>query len=202
MELYRNEQMEQELQRKIGTIAAARCGDTVPADAVDRIATETQHIIGSGYGTMLAAVAKLAEFSEDHGYPVGIRGLIGNLYVSHLLGIASLDPMTLGLRWESCLGLDGNRAPEITLNVAAELLEDIKAYLGEILPECDIVHGLPGMAPSKVIVVPKASGEYDPSREYFAIDLCPHKLMGLVGQARQRSDPAWSPGARTFSPQN
>lgn len=159
--LYRDSQMEQELHNKIHEIANKRHGGAVPADVQDRIATEERHIFGNSHGTLLAVAAKLAEFSESRGCPVGFRGLTGNLYLSYLLGLAAVDPMELGLRWEGCLGLDGTRAPQFTLNVAGGLLEEMAAYLGELLPG------------------------YDPDAECPAIRLCPHALMDRVWEARQ-----------------
>ncbi len=159
--LYRDSQMEQELRGKIHEIANERHGGAVPADVRDRIATEERHIFGGGHGTLLAIAAKLAEFSESQGCPVGFRGLTGNLYLSYLLGLAAVDPMELGLRWEGCLGLDGMRAPVFALNVAGGLLEEMAAYLGELLPG------------------------YDPDAERPAIRLCPHALMDRVWEARR-----------------
>ncbi len=182
--LYRNERMERELLEKLHALAAKRYGENTPVDVEERIALETRHIFGNGYGTMLAAVARLAEFSAERGYPVSFRGHIGSLLLAYLLGIAANDPMGLGLRWESCLGPAGDRRPEITLNVAGELLADTRAHLGTVLPECDI---LPGRTPWQAIVVPKASGGYDPAREYFSLSLCPHELISLVGAARRQS---------------
>lgn len=159
--LYRDSRMEQELRGKIHAIANKKYGGAIPADVRDRIAAEERHIFDNGHGTLLAVVAKLAKFSESRGCPVGFRGLTGNLYLSHLLGLAAVDPMELGLRWEGCLGMDGTRAPVFTLNVAGELLENMTAYLGELLPG------------------------YDPSDEHPAIRLCPHELMDRVREARQ-----------------
>lgn len=160
--LYRNEQIEQEMLRKIDISAANRYGEDIPADVQDRIETEKQHIIDSGHGTILAVAAKLVEFSANRGYPVGIRGLVGNLYLAHLLGISVNDPLVLGLHWRGFLGLDGTRMQPITLNVAPALLDDMTAYLADLLP---------GYAPD----------------DYPTVKLCPHELMGLVGQARQQS---------------
>lgn len=159
--LYRDSQLEQELRGKIHEIANERHGGAVPADVQERIAVEERHIFGNGHGTLLAVAAKLAEFSESRGCPVGFRGLTGNLYLSYLLGLAAVDPMELGLRWEGCLGLDGTRAPQFTLNVAGGLLEEMTAYLGELLPG------------------------YDPGAERPAIRLCPHALMDRVWEARR-----------------
>ena len=159
--LYHNSQMEQELHSKIDAAANERHGGAVPADVQERIAAEKQHIFGNGHGTLLAVAAKLAEFSESRGCPVGFRGLTGNLYLSHLLGLAAVDPMGLGLRWEGCLGLDGTRTTQFTMNVAGGLLEDMAAYLGELLPG------------------------YDPSGEHPAIRLCPHALMDRIWEARR-----------------
>lgn len=163
MESYRNEQMEQELQEKIKAAATSLYGEDIPADVQDRIEMEKQHIIGSGHGTILAVAAKLAEYSADRGYPVGIRGLIGNLYIAHLLGIAVNDPLDLGLPWAGCLGPDGTRMQPITLNVAPALLNSMTAYLTDLLPG------------------------YDPDDDGPTIKLCPHELINLVGQARQQS---------------
>lgn len=162
MESYRNEQMEQELQEKIKAAATSLYGEDIPANVKDRIETEKQHIINNGHGTILAVAAKLVEFSANRGYPVGIRGLIGNLYLAHLLGIAVNDPLDLGLSWAGCLGPDGTRMQPITFNVAPALLNSMTAYLTDLLPG------------------------YDPD-DYPTIKLCPHELMGLVGQARQQS---------------
>lgn len=161
--IYQDIQMAQELLEKIDTAVSARFGEDIPADVADRIATEKRHIINNGYGPILAAAARLVGFSADHGYPVGIRGLIGNLYIAHLLGIAVNDPLDLGLRWEGCLGLDGTRMQTIILNVAPNLLQAMTAYLGMLLPG------------------------YDPSDEHPAIRLYPHVLMGRVGEPQRQT---------------
>ena len=161
--IYRNEQMEQELLNKIAELTVARHGENIPALIADRIATEKRHIIDNSHGTTLAVAAKLAEFSEERGFPVGFRGLTGNLYLSYLLGLAALDPLELGLRWEGCLGLAGKRAPSFTLNITPTLLEDMTAYLGTLLPG------------------------YDPNGDHPVIKLCPHALIGLAGEARRQA---------------
>ena len=162
--IYRNSQLEQELLDKINASATAHHGENIPADIADRIAMETRHILDNGHGTILAIAAQLAEFSKNRGYPVGFRGLIGNLYLSYLLGLAALDPLALGLRWEGCLGLAGTRMPTITINVAPTLMEGMTAYLGTLLP---------------------ASND-----NYPAIRLCPHALIGLAGEARRQAGSA------------
>ena len=191
--IYRSVQMEYDLINKINDRVNERFNGDVPPDIQKRIAAETQHIIDGGHGTLFAAVASLAEFSADHGYPVGVRGLIGNLYVAHLLGIAVNDPMKLGLRYEGFLGLDGNHAQPVTLNAASEVLNDLRAHLRKILPDCDVLFG-PGIPRWKIIIVPRASGVYDPGNEYSTLTLCPHELMTLGGEAGRR--PA---GADDFS---
>lgn len=155
--------MEQELLDRIGKLAAGRFGEGVPAHIQARIAAEERHIFGSGHGTLLAVAAKLAESSENRDCPVGVRGLTGNLYLSYLLDLAAVNPMELGLRWEGCLGPDRARAPVFALNVAGRLLEDMAAYLAEILPG------------------------YDPDEEHPAIRLCPHALMDRVWEARRQA---------------
>lgn len=158
--IYRDSQLEQELLDKISASATAHHGENIPADIADRIAVETRHILDNGHGTILAIAARLAEFSEERGFPVGFRGLTGSLYLSYLLGLAALDPLELGLRWEGCLGLAGKRAPSFTLNVAPTLLEDMTAYLGTLLP---------------------TNGNHP------VIKLCPHALIGLAGEARRQA---------------
>ena len=206
---YRNHQMEQALLDKINAAANKRYGGSVPPEVQARIAVETQHIVDSGHGTLFAAVASLAEFSAAHGYPVGVRGLIGNLYIAHLLGICVNDPMELGLRYEGFLGLDGNHAQPVTLNVADEVLNDLRAHLREILPDYDVLFG-PGIPDRKIIIVPRASGAYDPGNEYLTLTLCPHELMTLGGEAGRRPagaddfsealDPQRLPGRRVRYP--
>ncbi len=161
--IYRDSHLERDLLDKINASAAARFGEDIPADVADRIATETRHILDNGHGAILAVAAKLAEFSEERGYPVGFRGLTGNLYLSYLLGLAALDPLALGLRWEGCLGLAGTQMPTITINVAPTLLEDMTAYLGTLLPG------------------------YDPNGDCPSIRLCPHVLMARAGEVRRQT---------------
>lgn len=161
--IYRDSQLEQELLDKISASATAHHGENIPADIADRIAVETRHILDNGHGTILAIAARLAEFSEERGFPVGFRGLTGSLYLSYLLGLAALDPLELGLRWEGCLGLAGKRAPSFTLNVAPTLLEDMTAYLGTLLP---------------------TNGDHP------VIKLCPHALIGLAGETRRQAGSA------------
>lgn len=191
--IYRNTQMEHDLISKINDRVNKRFNGSIPSDIQKRIAAETQHIIDSGHGALFAAAASLTEFSAAHDYPVGVRGLVGNLYIAHLLGIAVNDPMKLGLRYEGFLGLDVNDAQPVTFNVAVEVLNDLRAHLREILPDCDVLFG-PGLPRWKIIIVPRASGVYDPGNEYLTLTLCPHELMTLAGEAGRR--PA---GADDFS---
>ena len=188
---YRNHQMEQALLDKINTAADRMHGGSVPPDIQEGVTAETRHIIDSGHGTLFAAVASLAEFSAAHGYPVGVRGLIGNLYIAHLLGIAVNDPMELGLPWEGCLGLDGSRVPEIFLNVADEVYKDLEAHLSAIFPECDVYFGIPASETSwGIVIVPKSSGAYDPGNEYLRFKMCPNRLMSRVSKALRRAGTA------------
>lgn len=185
--MYRNNQMEQDLLDKINDSAHKHYAGGIPPEAQERIAMEIRNITDSGYGTQLAIAAAMAEYSAAHGYPVGVRGHIGDLLIAHLLGIATLDPMELGLHWEGCLGPDGSRMPEITLNVAPELLNGLRARLREILPDCDVLFG-PGVPGKRTIIVPRDSGPYNPDNEYLSVTLYPHELMSRVGQVRRRAD--------------
>lgn len=96
LRVYQERPFRKPLRGKIDAAANERHGGAVPVDVQERIATEKQHIFGSGHGTLLAVAAKLAEFSESRGCPVGFRGLTGNLYLSHLLGLAAVDPRSWG----------------------------------------------------------------------------------------------------------
>lgn len=185
--LYRNKRIEQNFRDNIYAAAAKRYGEFLPQAVWERIAIEEQHIFENGYATMFFAISKLAEFSSEHGYPVSFRGTVGNLIIAYLTGISANDPMELELPWESCLGLNGDQTPQITLNVAAELQDSLREYLKSLLPECDVIYDLPDMPPYKIVIVPKDSGLYDPGREYFSFSLCPHKLMSMAGKAMQRS---------------
>lgn len=185
--LYQNNLMEQNLLDKINVSAHKHYAGDIPPEAQERIAAEIRHISDNGHGTRLVIAAAMADYSAAHGYPVGIRGHIGDLLIAHLLGIATLDPMELGLHWEGCLGPDGSRMPEITLNVAPELLNGLRAHLREIFPDCDVLFG-PGVPSKKTVVVPRDSGPYDPDNEYLSITLCPHELMSRAGEVRCRAD--------------
>lgn len=156
----RSARMERELLDRIDALAAGRFRGNVPPPVAERIAAEKRHIFGNGHGTLLAAAAKLAAFSEERGCPVGFRGLTGNLYLSHLLGLAALDPTELGLRWEGCLGPDGRRAPVFTLNIDPGLTEAMASYSREL----------------------RAAPSGD-----CGVRLCPHPLMGRVGELRRRT---------------
>lgn len=188
---YRNRQLEQALLDKINAAAINHYNGDIPPEVQARIAVETEHILSNGYGALLTVAAAIAEFSAAHGYPVGIRGLIGNLYIAHLLGITVCDPMELGLPWEGCLGLDGKRTPEIFLNVADEIYRDLRAHLGTILPECDVLLGIPASETSwGIVIVPKSSGAYDPDNEYLRLKMCPNKLLSRVGKALRKAGTA------------
>ena len=185
--LYQNNQMEQDLLTKINDSAHKHYAGDIPPDIQERIAVETRHITDNGHGTQLAIAAAMADYSADHGYPVGVRGHIGDLLIAHLLGIATLDPMELGLHWEGCLGLDGSQMQEITLNVAPELSNGLRAHLRELLPDCDVLFG-PGVPGKKTVIVPRDSGPYNPDDEYLSVTLYPHELMSRAGQVRRRAD--------------
>lgn len=70
--LYRNDQLEQDLLKKINDKATERYGGDIPPEVRERIDTETRHIFGNGHGTRLAIAAAVAEYSAAHGYPVGV----------------------------------------------------------------------------------------------------------------------------------
>ena len=188
---YRNRQLEQALLDKINAAANKLFNGNVPREVQARITVETEHILNSGSAALLTVAAAIADYSAAHGYPVGIRGLIGNLYIAHLLGIAVNDPLELGLPWEGCLGLDGKRTPEIFLNVADEVYRDLRAHLGTILPECDVLLGIPASETSwGIVIVPKSSGAYDPDDEYLRLKMCPNKLLSRVGKALRKAGTA------------
>lgn len=185
--LYRNSEMEQELLSKINDRANKRFDGNIPPDIQKRIAAETQHIINSGHGILLAIAASLAQFSAARGYPISIRGPIHNLYVAFLLGITANDPLELGLHWESCLGPDGSQMPEVVLHAANEVLDDLRAHLRELLPDCDVLFGLPATTTWGVVIIPKSSGAYGPANKYPCLKLYPGELMSRMGQARQQA---------------
>lgn len=180
--LYRSDMLEDVLDSRIEALLRNR-----PEIVLNRVAVERRHIGDSGSATLLALAAELADFSRERGYPMGFRGLFGNLYLAHLLGIAALDPMELGLRWAGCLGWSGSRQLELNLNVAPELLPELHARLEELLlPECTLQKD--SKAQGKYILIPEGGGGSNPTHRYLSISLCPHSLFSQLGRAQRQSE--------------
>lgn len=68
-------------------------GENPPTEVLDRLQTELDIILPNKYDSIYMLTRVLALHSLSQGYPVGIRGVGGNSFVSFLLGITDFNPL-------------------------------------------------------------------------------------------------------------
>lgn len=173
-----NKQIEQELLNKIKVSLNLKYGSAIPPDIEERVAAEMRLSSDSGYIRLLAIAAAVVDYSATRGYHVGIRGMIGNMLMAHLLGIAACDPLKLGLRYEGCLGLNATQMQDILLNVAPEILAGLRAHLHKLFPDCSILWD-PDNRSIDIMC--------DSDCEYPTVTIYPNERMSLVETAWRRT---------------
>ena len=68
-------------------------GENPPTEVLDRLQAELDIILPNRYDSIYMLTRALAVHSLSQGYPVGIRGVGGNSFVSFLLGITDFNPL-------------------------------------------------------------------------------------------------------------
>jgi len=104
--------------------AKEKYGEILPDSISKRLKVETDNIVKNGYAAAYMTARKFVKLSNDDGYVVGSRGCLGASLVAYLLGITEVDPIKFNIPYETLMGLDGNKAHDIELNVSDDYWDD------------------------------------------------------------------------------
>ena len=119
-------------------------GDNPPRHVKERLDFELNSIFENGYAVLYMIAQKLVEKSNDAGYMVGSRGCVGASLVAYLLGITEIDPIKYDIPFETLSGIDGNKMPDIVLNVSGDYQTSIHKYAEEVFGKDKLKFGILG----------------------------------------------------------
>ena len=120
---------------KMTTICMARAaeiyGDDLPIDVKERLDYELDSITKNGYTAAYMIAQKAVQTSAQNGYGACLRGCVGASLVAFLLGIVETNPMTYNIPFETFAGIDGDKTPDIDLDVRTGGWGDIYGEIQE-----------------------------------------------------------------------
>jgi DNA polymerase III alpha subunit (gram-positive type) len=118
------------LEARVQKAIKNRYGDVLQTKVIERMNRELEVIKEQGTAErfLILSDALCATGAEPDEF--FLRGSTGSLIVAYLLGLSSADPLDeqLPLYAEVCLGVDGERKPEMELNVDSGLLKKLADY--------------------------------------------------------------------------
>lgn|GEM_PF-6744596 len=192
--------LEHELKERIEAAARERY-DAVLAESIrHRIQEEWQLFKNQELESIFAALVKLCDYSREKGYPVQVRGSLGNLVMAYLTDMVPDDPLPYGLTLEGYFGIQKDRSGYFELNFAEDIYEEIQEQLAACFPHGQLVRvsmvkmitvgerPVPVMAawdrhPEKVMIIPdkRQLYEYMPLRQHVDRDgrLCSGLYTGF-----------------------
>lgn len=115
-------------------------GSSIPGLVGERISHELQIIKEKEYASYFLLWRLLTQFSREHKCYHYARGISGSSYVAYALGITDVNPLPreyggCDIPFESMVGLDGGKFPDIDMNFCSGmqplLLEYLKTIFGE-----------------------------------------------------------------------
>ncbi len=107
-------------------------GNPLPTEVKERLDKELNSIIeNEDFATLYMIAQKLVKKSNEDGYIVGSRGGIASSLVAYCIGITEVDPIKYKIPFETFAGFYGEREPDIDLNFAGEIQENIQEYVKE-----------------------------------------------------------------------
>ena len=108
-------------------------GSHLSKELEDRLNKELKSIIENGFATIYIIAQRLVSKSNEDGYIVGTRGLVGSSLVAYCIGITEIDPIKYNIPFETFAGFKGDKEPDIDLNFAGEYQKIGQEYVKDIL---------------------------------------------------------------------
>ena len=104
-------------------------GEKLPENVENRLELELDTIIKNDFEIMYLLASEAVKKSNEEGYLVSTRGCVGDSFVAYLLGITEYNPIEYNLPFEVFAGKDYDREPDIDLNFAPEIRDEIINYI-------------------------------------------------------------------------
>lgn len=150
-------------------------GDTLSKEVEERLNKELKLIIENGYSTLYIIAQRLVKKAKDDGYIVGNRGAVGSSLVAYCLGITETDSIKYNIPFEVFAGFNGDKEPDIDLNVAYEYQDRAQEYISNILEGATTYKA--GHHPGGIIVVPKGREIYEFTPIQYSEDECNSNII-------------------------
>lgn len=119
-------------------------GNLLPKEVQERLNVELNFIIDNEFDIVYMIAQKLVEKANKDGYFIGIRGYIGSPFVTYLLGITQVNPLSkeyggFEIPFEIPTKEMENKRVDIKLTVATEYYKEICEYMNDILKKENIM---------------------------------------------------------------
>jgi DNA polymerase III alpha subunit (gram-positive type) len=124
-----------EIEERISKGIPQAFGEKPAAGIPERIDGEMKLLKEQNLEILFSAVVRLCGYSVENGYPVQVRGQLGNLAIAYLAGIVPDNPLAYRLTPEGFFGIEGNKPELFELGIAEELHHGIRRRFKELLPE-------------------------------------------------------------------
>ena len=115
-------------------------GEKLPENVENRLELELENIIKNNFEVIYLVASEAVKKSNEEGYLVNTRGCVGDSFVAFLLGITEYNPIEYNLPFEIFAGKDFDREPDIDLNFAPEIRDEIIKYIKEKFGENKIIY--------------------------------------------------------------
>ena len=94
-------------------------------DEIERLKEELKLVVNKNYQRVFLTSYIAIKRSNDLGYPTADRGTAGSMLLCHLLNISDTKPTDYGLDYRMFLGPNGEKVPDIDINISDEIVKNI-----------------------------------------------------------------------------
>jgi DNA polymerase-3 subunit alpha (Gram-positive type) len=116
-------------------------GDQVPETAKERLEHELSLLRDQALTCSSLLITRyLVQGLRERGRLVSSRGCIAASYVAYLLTIVDIDPLALNIPCETFVGLDGDRGPDIVLNISGSYQDAVIETLSGMIPRTALAY--------------------------------------------------------------
>lgn len=96
-------------------------GEELAQNPVARLLWELCAVNATDSAYMFLNIVRLKEMHNVQAYEIGSRGCVGASFIAYLIGITEVNPMEYGLSPYFLFGINGDREPDIDLNLKPEV---------------------------------------------------------------------------------